>query len=144
MKSKHSIKGRVKIAAYDQNGALIWGSQGDNLVVNLGRESAAKMAATGDSQYQFASVSFGTSDTPPSPSDTTITGAIDKAATSITNPTFNTVEVVAELGTTEGNGTTFTEVGLMCDNGDLYARRVFGSFAKTSASRLVVTWTIQF
>jgi hypothetical protein len=141
---KHAIRGQVTLMAYDADGNLLWGSQGDNLVVNKGRENAANFAATGDSQYQFAQIAFGTSDTPTTPTDTAIAGAINKAATSITKPAFNKVQVVAELTTSEGNGTTFREVGLLTANGDLYARRVFGSFDKTVATRLVATWTIQF
>ena len=52
------------------------------------------------------------------------------------------------LPETEGNGVDYTEAGLFnsvsIDNGDLFARVVFGVIAKTSSIFLTVTWEHEY
>jgi hypothetical protein len=50
--------------------------------------------------------------------------------------------ITGTLGTTQANGLTLCEIGLVLGNGSLFARQVHPNFTKTSAFTLTYTWRI--
>ena len=133
-------RGRVKIMAYNAQGELIEFRTGPNLIVNGGRAAVAA-ALAGQADQEITALGFGEGGAPAQPTDTGLTSPISKPLISV-QASANSVEFQAELDTTEGNGTTFREVGLFTQAGDLFARHVIGAFDKTNTVRLLVVWTI--
>lgn len=146
-KKKHSSvqpQGRVTVRAYNADGALVGIERGANLVVTSGREACAILAGSGDTDKIVTLMHFGTSDTATNMSDTAITAPFPKAFDGVTYPVAGKVRYIGSLETSENNGVTVKEVGLVCTDGTLFARYVIGSIAKTSAIRLEVTWDVTF
>ncbi len=144
MNSNVAPTGRVMVRVYDADGALIALQQGNNLVVAGGREACAILAGSGNPDKIVTAIAFGTSDTAVNISDTAITSAFSKSFDSVTYPSAGKVRYIGALETSENNGVTVREVGLVCDDGTLFARYVIGAIAKTSSIRIEVTWTVTF
>ena len=139
-------KGRVKIKVYNAEGALVDMQQGDNLVVNGGREACAILTATGDTDKIVQDIAFGAGGTVPDLTDTALVSQnLIKALESTTAyPTQTSVKYIGICETTENNGNQIREVGLFCADGTLFARYYVGRIVKTSDIRVVVEWTITF
>jgi len=139
-------KGRVKIKVYNAEGALVDMQQGDNLVVNGGREACAILTATGDTDKIVQDIAFGSGGTVPDLTDTALVSQnLIKALESTTAyPTQTAVKYIGICETTENNGNQIREVGLFCADGTLFARYYVGRIVKTSDIRVVVEWTITF
>jgi len=99
-------KGRVKIKVYNAEGALVDMQQGDNLVVNGGREACAILTATGDTDKIVQDIAFGSGGTVPDLTDTALVSQdLIKALESTTAyPTQTAVKYIGICETTENNG----------------------------------------
>jgi len=139
-------KGRVKIKVYNAEGALVDMLNGDNLVVNSGREACAILTATGDTDKIVQDIAFGSGGTIPDLTDTALVSQdLIKALESTTAyPTQTSVKYIGICEITENNGNQIREVGLFCADGTLFARYYVGRIVKTSDIRVVVEWTITF
>lgn len=142
-KNTLGAKGRVKIKLFDKDNNPISITRGNNLVVTMGRESAAKLLG-GVNFGVINSIQFGTSNTPPALADISITNPYAKTVQTVSYPLPNSVRFVAALETTENNGMIIEEVGLISTNGNLFARYLTGTIEKTSAFRVEITWDIIF
>jgi hypothetical protein len=87
-------------------------------------------------------VGFGTSNTAPSLSDTSLTSVFSKPANSVDNHT-GTITVDWQLDPGECNGRTIQEFGLMLSDDSLFARKIGLVIAKDIDTSATGTWTIQ-
>lgn len=115
-----------------------------NLVVSLGHRNLAKLIGGDAEGKKIAKIAVGTNGTPPSLTDSGLTGMFSKAITSVTYPTSNQVVFNWQLDDTEANGIIIRELGLLNEDNSLFARKVRAEIIKTSDVRLVGTWRITF
>ncbi len=123
-----------------KNGKLIKEYTDKNLVVNGGKDKLARSLNTGIIGTANT-ISLGTNSTAPLVTDTAITAPFSKSiflASYITNG----VELDWEILTSEGNGATYREFGLLLSDGTLFARKVGLTIAKNSTISITGKWTI--
>lgn len=113
-----------------------------NLVVTLGKTNITKLLGGDAAGKKISKIAIGTNNTAPDVTDTTLTDIVSKAIDSVSYPDANSVLFSWSLETTEGNGLTIREFGLLNDDGILCARKVRTDIVKTSAVRLVGTWKV--
>lgn len=142
MEDKLKITGRVKIEAlYGDRAEVLY--EGDNAVVNTGRQILVTLLASGDGDAVIDRVGWGVGTAPVVPTDEGLTSPVFSNIQSYTNPAFNQVRFVSVLDNTQGNGTTISELGLFAVDDTLFARFLPASpVAKTNAISLRATWTI--
>jgi len=116
----------------------------NNLVVNGGRTAVTNLLGAATSGKQLTQIAFGTNNTAPSGSDTAITGAFTKALGAVSYPTISSVKFDWTLGASEGNGLGIREVGLLCTDNTLFARKTRELISKNSDIILNGSWTISF
>lgn len=133
-----------------------------NLVVNGGRNAIARLIGSGDSQWSISSMSWGTYDEAPRFDDLTLSpqatpggptagsneinlgsGVFKKAIGSVDFPQPFTVRFNAQMDYAEGNGNIVREAGLWCDNGTLFARKIFPGVRKSGDFQLNWSWLIR-
>ena len=123
-------------------GRLLEKYDNPNKVVTLGHTNVAKLLGGDLTGLAITKIAFGTNGTAPELSDTALTGSYSKAIDSVTYPTSNSVRFNWDLDAGEGNGMTIQELGLLTSTNVLFARKVRSGIVKTSAVRLVGSWTI--
>jgi hypothetical protein len=116
----------------------------NNLVVNGGRAAVTNLLGSGTSGKQLTKISFGTNGTAPAGSDTAITEAFTKSLGAVTYPTISSVSFAWTLGASEGNGLGIREVGILCTDNTLFARKTRALIDKNSDIILNGSWTISF
>jgi len=116
----------------------------NNLVVNGGRTAVTNLLGAATSGKQLTQIAFGTNNTSPAGSDTAITGAFTKALGAVSYPTISSVKFDWTLGASEGNGLGIREVGLLCTDNTLFARKTRELISKNSDIILNGSWTISF
>lgn len=91
----------------------------------------------------------GTNGTPPTPGDIAMGAAVGSPdQITLTGPSFshNTAArelvITGTLATTQANGQTLAEVGLVLVNGTLFARQVHPAFLKDGTMSVTYTWRI--
>lgn len=90
-------------------------------------------------------IKVGTSNTAPTRSDTALVALVDTIDLTYTFPAVDRVVFEGILpNVTPANGSTLREAGLFNNNGQMFARQVYGDIAKTSAIQLKYIWTIIF
>lgn len=140
---KGSVRGNVHIKIF-QGRNLIDEIKAHNLVVNAGRNAAAGLLGNGTPTKYITQVAFGTDGTDPSSLDTAITAAFNKAIASTSYPSTGVVQFDWTLELTEDNGVTIKEIGLLCSDGTLFARKTGMNIIKDNTIRLEGSWTIIF
>lgn len=131
--------GELTIRAY-KFGRLIWEHTDHNLIVDVGY-AALLSGLAGVANKSISKVQIGTDGTPPTPTDTELTSTIDLVITSYT--VVNRVLTLNfEMGALVGNGTIFSEYGLICADGTLFSRRVVPAFTKIQDLTLEGVWKI--
>lgn len=113
-----------------------------NLVVNLGKQKICKLIANDGVNNYVNSISFGTSIVNPTIADISITDPFNKGFTGYTYETDTSVTFEWELLTTEANGKSITEYGLICADSTLFSRKVRGSIEKESDIYIDGSWKI--
>ena len=149
------IKGYVAIRCLDQDGNVIWEKQSHNLITFGIRDVLGELlvqnfvtGARSTSDLKIASIRMGTSDASPARGQIGLqsTAVVFKALTapnvSRTSAGIYVYNVTMETG--EGNGTTFTEVGLFTSDGTMIARQVHPPFTKDISQTIQYTWTQVF
>jgi hypothetical protein len=135
-------KGTVYLKVY-KGGELIEDSVQDNLIVNVGKQSLAKLLGSADTQKRVANIGFGTASTPPAGSQTSLENPFTKALDGVAY--FGTsVGFTFTLAESENNGVTIREFGLFSVDGTMFSRIVRNPIAKTSDIRLEGGWNITF
>lgn len=117
---------------------------GRNLIVNLAKDTLAKLLGGDGTGKSIASLAVGTNSTAASPSDTTITDSFVKAVDSHNYPSTGRVQFVWSISSTEANGKNIWEFGLLSGDGSLFARRVrpTNPIYKDDEITIDGTWTI--
>ena len=116
----------------------------NNLVVNGGRSAVTTLLGSGGSTKQLTQIAFGVNSTAPAATDTAITSAFTKTLGTVTFPTISSVSFAWTLGAAEGNGIGIREVGLLCADNTLFARKTREVINKNSDIILNGSWTISF
>jgi hypothetical protein len=116
----------------------------NNLVVNGGRSAVCTLLGAGGTTKQLTQIAFGTNGTAPIGTDSGITGAFTKSLGAVSYPTISSVKFDWTLGALEGNGININEVGILCTDNTLFARKVRQTISKNSDIILNGSWTISF
>lgn len=161
------MKGAVKVYVEENgNNVLVWDDP--NLIVDGARKALTHLIAAGDTNYKVSTIKLGTKGhnlstgnllepVAPKVSDT---GLID-ATSSVYSETISnsgngyvfqgtgdtSVKFSIVMEKTEGNGSgtvAYTEAGLFCANGTLFARETFPAIVKNANRRITFEWTILF
>lgn len=137
-----NVKGAVHLKVY-KGGVLIEDVTQDNLIVNVGRQSLARLLGEADSDKRVSNIGFGTASTP-----------VAGTQTSLENPFLKALDGVSYAGTTasfqftlaesENNGVTIREFGLFSNDNTIFSRIIRNPIAKTSDIRLEGVWSITF
>lgn len=139
------LKGRVHLEAKDVNtGKVLYTFDDHNIIVNGALLATVKLLGNTASPSPITKIAFGTSATAPQYTDSNIQNPFVKNLDDVHIESNNTsVTFDFSLGTGEDNGVTIAEIGLMCTDGTLFARRTFPSpIVKNVNVALEGTWTI--
>lgn len=137
------MKGVLKIVVTDKNGNVVI-DEDHNLIVSTGLQSAAK-AIGGDANFVASKVAVGEDNTPPDVSDAMpLLNQFVKSVSTTTYPETNSVQFDFIIESTEANGTSITEFGLVTANDTLIARRVVSTIQKTSDFNIQGYWKLTF
>lgn len=139
------LKGRVHFDVKDvKTGKILQKFDDHNLIVNGALLATVKLLGNTQSPSPITKIGFGTSATQPDYTDASLANPYVKNLSDVhieSNNTSVTFDFV--LGTDEDNGVTINELGLMCTDGTLFARRVLPSpVVKNVNVALEGTWTI--
>lgn len=142
---KLSIKGIFSLQIIDvATGKVLEEYQDKNLVVNTGRTAVTKLLGGDVVNRSITKIGFGINGTAPAPGDLTLTNTFTKSLGAVSYPTISSVRWDWTLEANEGNGLAIAEMGLLCNNNDLFARKTREVINKNSSIRLVGTWEISF
>ncbi|SHN42220.1 hypothetical protein [Chitinophaga sp. CF418] len=134
--------GAVRVLIYE-NDRLIDTIQENNLVVNLGKTNIAKLLGGDTEGHAITQIGVGTNGADAALGDSTLANMFKKAVGGATYPDAQSVQFNFDILNSEGNGITIRELGLLNAANVLCARKVrAGEIVKTSAIRLVGSWTI--
>lgn len=142
MEEKISAKGQVTLCIW-KNGKLIDAYTEDNLIVNVGKQSLARLLGVADADKKVTKIGFGTSGAATAGTNTSIDNEFVKALDGVTYSGTSAIFEYA-LETTENNGVTIREFGLFSDDDTLFSRIVRNPINKTADIRLSGTWKITF
>jgi hypothetical protein len=134
-------RGDLEVGVYKSGLLLDWWED-KNLIIDGAREMLAHLIAGDGDGRAVTHIGFGTSATPPTPGDTSLTGAYWRELTGHTYPEAGKVRFSFVLSTTEANGLTIREFGLRTSNGALFSRKARGAIEKNDDISLEGTWTI--
>lgn len=126
-----------------KNGDLVETYEDHNLIVDLGRTNLAELLG-GDSVLVIEKIAVGTNGADPVLSDTAITGVFSKAVTATTYPAVGTVQFDWSIETSEANGMTIREFGLLLSDDSLFSRKNRAPIVKDNTFRLEGVWKIIF
>lgn len=127
-----------------RRGLLIdyWSDQ--NLIVNGARSMLARLIAGDGAGLAVNRIGFGVGSAPAQPDDTALTSAYVRGLTGHSYPEPGAVQFAFALATSEANGLTIREFGLINADGSLFSRKVRGGIEKNDDISLEGTWTIIF
>lgn len=136
-----TLKGRVRIEVFGEDGNLKDSRETDNLILTAGRNLLADRILASPTLGVPTHIGVGTSGTAPTVGDTTITSETRVALTSKTRAT-NVVTFVGDWAAGQATA-TLQEVGLWdaSSGGVLDGRATFTSIVKGASDTLKVTWT---
>jgi hypothetical protein len=116
-----------------------------NMIVDDARMQMAHLVAEPTDGRRVRFIAFGTNGDAATPDDTAITDPVVKEIGSFEFPENGQVRFNWTLGKTEANGKAIMEFGLICGNGELFARYVRQQpLNKDSDFSLEGDWTIVF
>ncbi|QFT84488.1 hypothetical protein FIU88_05775 [Halomonas sp. THAF12] len=141
--SPHDMTGILELRVY-RGGELIDDWRDENLIVDGARDMLARLIAGDGSGEAVTRIGFGGNASPASPDDTALTGAYVRDLTGHSYPAAGQVRFDFALATTEANGLTIREFGLIAADGSLFSRKVRGAIEKNDDISFQGTWTIIF
>lgn len=127
-----------------RNGVLVEEQHDPNMIMNVAKDAMAKLIGGSGSGKTITKIGFGTSTTGPTPTDTGLANSYSKNVSTVAYPATGQVAFGWTLGTSEANGKAIAELGLICSDGTLFARKVRGAINKDADLSLEGTWTIIF
>lgn len=127
-----------------RDGALVETVVENNLIVQLAKNQLAHLIAGDGADRHITRIGFGVGSSPATPNDTGLTSSYVKAVGVPTYPAAGQVRFPWSLSTSEANGKSITEFGLICADGRLFARKVRAPIDKQSDLSLTGHWTILF
>jgi hypothetical protein len=143
MKDTFRAKGTVQIDVFNKDGELIETFTHHNLIVNVGKQSMARLLGSGTAGKVVDTIGFGSDGTDPAGADTSITSGFTKALDGVSYSGTSAVFAFAlELG--ENNGATIREFALFSNDATMFSRMTRTAIVKTADIRLSGTWTITF
>jgi hypothetical protein len=116
------FRGEFHMRVY-RRGILIEDYVDHNLIVNGARSVVARLIAGDGVGKNINRIAFGTNSAVPSPDNTAITGAYSKNLIGYSYPVTGQVLFTWDLLTTEANGKSIREFGLLCADNTLFARK---------------------
>lgn len=138
-----TIKGEFRLRVY-RKGVLIEEYVDHNMIMNVAKDAMAKLIGGSGTGKTITKIGFGTSSTAPTPDNTALANSYSKNVAGVSYPTTGQVAFSWSLGTSEANGKAIAELGLICSDGTLFARKVRGVINKDADLSLDGTWTIIF
>ena len=116
-----------------------------NLIVNNSKSMLASLLGGATTNNSVSQIGYGTNSTTPALTNTALSGAFLKNLDSITYPAFGQVQFNFSLATTEANGLSIIEFGLLTPSNTLFSRRVRATaIVKDSTISFTGNWTVQF
>lgn len=144
MEDATKIEGTFRLRVIDLAGAVLHDITEKNLVVNGGRNSAARLLGGAGTNKQVTQIGFGTNATAASAPDSALTGAFVKDIDAASYPQTGAVQFDWVLDYAEANGLAIREFGLLSADDTLFSRKVRDLITKTVDIRLEGSWTIQY
>lgn len=144
MKDEKHIEGFFRLIVKDKFGAVLSDTTEKNLVVNGGRNSAARLLGGNGTNKQVTQIAVGTGSTLASLPDSDLTSKFIKAIAAVTYPQTGAVQFDFLIDYAEANGMSIREFGLFSADNTLFSRKVRDVITKTVDIRLEGTWTIQY
>lgn len=127
-----------------RQGKVIERVREDNLIVNVARNSLARLIAGDGATKIVTQIGVGENGAGPSPDDTALTNPFTKALSGRTYPAAGAVQFTYVILEGEANGKIIREFGLISHDGTLFARKVRTALTKENDLALEGAWTIQF
>ncbi|MGL5294987.1 MAG: hypothetical protein ACRC9V_14725 [Aeromonas sp.] len=115
-----------------------------NMIMASAKSALARLIAGQGANKFINRIALGANGAGPTPSDQGISEAYTKAVSGVTFPTEGQVRFAFTLSESEANGLNIRELGLLCADGALFARKVRGLIEKTSDLSITGSWTIIF
>ncbi len=138
------LRGNFLIRVF-KNGKLINKYSDHNMIVNLAKESLSKLVAGEGSNKQITKIALGTDGSIPTPSDEIIKNPYVKNIDGFSYPTSGQVKFNWSIASSEANGMSILEFGLMSEDGTLFARKIRNeALAKENDISIEGEWTIVF
>ena len=138
-----SIRGILEYRIYE-NGKIIERYKENNLIVNGYKEILSKLLGENDTDKGITKIGFGTDGTAPASENTGLTDAYVKSISSVSYPEAGQVKFHWTLDILEANGKDIQELGLLCDDNTLLARKSRAVIEKNVNISLEGSWTIIF
>lgn len=162
LESNLKPRGRVRCFV-EENGVKTLAHEKSNLIVNGARKALAHLCGEASVSYRLDSFKLGTGGHAPgdilTPVSPTVTDA-DLETSFFTKgishgsdvylptpPDETSIMFTVVVEKFEGNGTgtvAYTEAGLFCQNGTMFARETFPAIVKNSTRRITFEWSILF
>lgn len=143
-----NVIGIVSYKVFDKDRNVIYEETGNNKIVDLGRKNILNLLANGNNvgDALFVSkISFGTGTEPTTDADISIKDPFTKPLVSPKVVGNNELIYNWALAQDENNGVMITEMGLLSQNGDLFARKVTNMpIDKDSDKTVEGSWRIIF
>lgn len=137
------LRGNFRLVV-KKNGKVIEEYEDHNMIMNVAKTAMAHLIGGAGSGKTIAKIGFGTNGNGPSPADTGLTGSYSKNVANVSYPATGQVQFNWLLATTEANGMSIKEFGLICGDTTLFARKTRGAIEKQDDISLDGSWTIIF
>lgn len=140
------MKGIVNVKVFDISGNLIEETTEENMIVNSGKRNLCRLlSGEGSASNRVVNkIGFGTDGSDSVATTTALTDSFVKALSVKTFPDDKSVRWSWTLEYSEANGKDISEIGLICQNGDLFSRKHRNVIEKTDQLKLTGSWTIIF
>jgi len=138
-----AMRGEFVLRVY-RKGELVEECIDHNMIMNVAKDAMARLIGGSGTGKTITKIGFGTNATSPTPDDTALSGSYVKNVTVVTYPDTGRVSFGWSLGTSEANGKAIAELGLICSDNTLFARKTRGVINKDADLSLEGTWTIIF
>lgn len=141
--TEHLPTGTLSVAVY-RHGVLLQQWEETNLVVNEARTMLAQLVAGDGAGSAITQIGFGVGGSPAAPGNTSLSSAYVRNLTGHSYPEAGKVRFTFALATSEANGLTIREFGLITADNRLFSRKVRGGIEKNDDISLEGVWTITF
>lgn len=138
-----AMRGDFLLRIY-RKGVLVEEQHDPNMIMNVARSAMAALIGGAGVGKTITKIGFGTNGSGPTPTDTVLTASYSKNVAGVTYPVSGQAAFAWSLATSEANGKAIAELGLICSDGTLFARKTRGVITKDADLSLDGIWTIIF